>query len=1211
MSDSITRQVLGQKVALGDLYNAYKDVVIADRNIFDSGLSEDQISVEEETVKTFTTALTDSKHDKFAALGVSAETGASVAAGTCVPRGASAFISNVSGSNKIQQVSAICTIKTKMQTLTLDDPDELKDLVNLQNLESESDNATHVVVGVQQGARLAVTLQSKKVSTNNTAQELQRLVSGIERGFTAEETDDDDVSPDADLTALAASYDVKANVDFTIKGIKTATYADMCKYAAKFASSNDKANMPLLLQLMPVKEFVDLVQLQDDVSFKLASFEAVEEKSLAQIVEIVDKVGAAKKTRNDLEADFKAHTDCVPKSQMDKLFTGASLKTYEEGCTTEIKNALVKARGGIKSTLRKILDVYVSGGKATSNLNANLKPWADKIAVLAEATAAGARVVPIQSLTANPQTPAEAGQTRSDLLTGDVYVLYVSADATAHSAWNDNKRKAFDILSNEQAVKMVIVDLDMEDAAAASKVAAPCIQLRRNGKTAIENIVADGRELEEKCLIRCSKTSQPVQGSKTSVVLEKRLPVVMACPHENCSKTSNSSNTWMCPGCKEQITFGFVKDEEHCSFYCTCGSYDIGLAEFRCNDKVAHGTEFVPFPTAAGEDAAAARSRFCDQLVQMKPFEQYNILIMGATGAGKSTFINAFINYLLYDTLQDALNAEQLTFAIPGSFSVPDPKIADRKIEVQWGSENPTESMSGQGQSATQSCVIYAININGKLLRLVDTPGLGDTRGIDQDYKNVADIMRILESLNTISAILFVIKNNDSRLTTSFDFVLSELMMHLHKDTVKNIMFGFTYGRTSIPPFAVGTVGQPLVQLLTKKKLPIQKLITDQNAFVFDAEGFLYAAAWQQNGIRMENKMDTISDSWRISAEKSRLLINVTMKLPVHDTGETLSLERNRRLVDGMSITMVNMAQAITKTKADLNIRLNEIAKLEAEGKELGKEQLQYPRTSIVDEQLQNPRTVCKGEGCAAMRMDPSTKMETLVFEKSCHDECSINTPEAKFGVSELGACYCFAAEGSDCNVCNHPFTSHCHISYRQNFTTVIISNDDAKGKIKKHDEEKHDAEAWKLKLKADQDQLELEENMVRETMAKFSIYLGANSVTAYNDGVVEHLKYLIETAKTNGEEEQYKKYAAQKTAYEALIKKRQQEISHNKDKVPTNQDIQQLLEKLKQMDIYGKDFIALLDRKDAQVPYQSAVPVKVSKSGGWNRLGKWIGRQW
>jgi septin family protein len=38
-----------------------------------------------------------------------------------------------------------------------------------------------------------------------------------------------------------------------------------------------------------------------------------------------------------------------------------------------------------------------------------------------------------------------------------------------------------------------------------------------------------------------------------------------------------------------------------------------------------------------------------------------NIPLLGATGIGKSTFINTFVNYLTFDTLNNALNGEMQT----------------------------------------------------------------------------------------------------------------------------------------------------------------------------------------------------------------------------------------------------------------------------------------------------------------------------------------------------------------------------------------------------------------------------------------------------------------------------------------------------------------------------------------------------------------------
>lgn len=1224
---NITRQILGQKVEIGDLYNACKDVIIGDSNLFDSERPEDLIDEKNKVEKTFATARSDSKRDRYAALSVSAETGASVAVGLSKPAGASQFLlTSSSPSSQIQQASAICAVQAKIETLDTNS-EALKDAVNLQILENTDNNATHVVVGVTRGARLTVQLQNSGAGdAKDISTDLERLASEVGRCFNTESPGDDDqgeeqnAAPDGELVALSDKYEVKARSDFTLKAYKTTTYEGICKFAAQFPTAIEKATAALSVQLMPIKDFLELVQGEEELSFELAPYKEVDQKVLAQIVEISDKIGVEKKAFADFMTSFKAHKQYLPKDQLDKFAQDKAADNLDDKFRFEVGDALAKARSSSKgaSKLTNMLADYAAEGKKDpSKINSNLKPWATKISFLSEAEEAGIPVSTLAALTAGPKSATNGvngvnGTSKSALLTGDVYALYVSAAATLKN-FEKTKAKAYELLSKDKT-RVVIVDLDTDEEAATFKGVAPCIQLRRDGKGIVSDIVADEEELEKMCLIRCKPTSSPPSSSgDVSVVLENRLPVIMACPYPACSKVGATAlSTWMCPTCKEQVTFGCIETEGHYHMYCNCGSYDSASAEFRCNSKDTHGSAFVSITPAEGETAEAASARFRSQLCQMKPFEQYNILIMGATGAGKSTFINAFVNYLLYDTLEDALDAEQLTYAIPGSFSVPHPTIANKKVEVSWGSENPTEAYSSGGQSATQSCVIYAININGKLLRLVDTPGLGDTRGIDQDYKNVADIMRILESLNTISSILFVVKNNESRLTTSFDFVLSELMMHLHKDTIKNIMFGFSYGRTSIPPFSVGTVGAPLMDLLKRKKLPMQQLITDQNAFVFDAEGFLNVAAWQQEKLRLEKSMAVVSDSWRISAEKARLMINVTMSLPMHDTKDTLSLERNRRLVDGMAKTMTDMSMAMTATLTKLNEKLAEIKKLEADGKALGEEHRQLEIISLVEEKLPYPRTVCKVQGCASSEFDPSTGMMATVFNKSCHEPCGITTPEATFGVRELGECCCFDREGSDCNECHHSFMSHCHISYRQVFKKETITKTDQAVVDKKaqHNKDKSEAERWTAEHESTKVQLQWEQDKVTLTMARFSIYLGANSVTSYNDGVVEHLKYLMENAKKQGHTDLYSTYNDQRVLHEALIKKRKEQIEAKLDSVPTNEDIEQMLADLKKMTVYGNKFKDLLDRQDARVPYQPAIPIKVSKTGSWDRLGRWFGKK-
>ncbi|XP_016376572.1 uncharacterized protein LOC107715042 [Sinocyclocheilus rhinocerous] len=180
--------------------------------------------------------------------------------------------------------------------------------------------------------------------------------------------------------------------------------------------------------------------------------------------------------------------------------------------------------------------------------------------------------------------------------------------------------------------------------------------------------------------------------------------------------------------------------------------------------------------TWQNSDGFCRRSTFGDNITK----ENKTIMMIGATGAGKTTLINSMINYILGVQWKDDF----------------------RFVLIDEGKQK------SQAESQTSEITAYQINYMDGFrvpysLTIVDTPGFGDTRGIAHDQKITKQIQEFFSArggIDRIDAVCFVVQASLARLTHTQKYVFDSILSIFGKDIAQNIIVLVTFADGKSPP---------------------------------------------------------------------------------------------------------------------------------------------------------------------------------------------------------------------------------------------------------------------------------------------------------------------------------------------------------------------------------------------------------------------------
>ena len=429
------------------------------------------------------------------------------------------------------------------------------------------------------------------------------------------------------------------------------------------------------------------------------------------------------------------------------------------------------------------------------------------------------------------------------------------------------------------------------------------------------------------------------------------------------------------------------------------------------------GLEIFKPPTECRNSAKGKQNRFsrCDVIGRSRPVGTPNervLLLVGATGAGKSTLINGIVNYIM---------------------------------EVGWNEDFRFKVISeggGKSQSQSQTNQITAYSFHGSCLpytlTVIDTPGFGDTRGLERDRAIVDQIKELFsigksESIDQIHGIGFVSQASNPRLTPTQKYIFDSVLSIFGKDIASNIFLLLTFADGHDPP---------VLAAIKEAAIPYQKEFTFNNSA-------LYA-----------NQSDSFNEMfWNLGKTNFQLFFTEFEKVEAHSlqlTRETLKERQQLEvIVEGLK-TQIKVG--ITKID-ELRQKQRILRKREADI--LQNEHFTYEQTVTKQRELELPGNVFV--------------TNCLQCHFTCHYPCPISKDNEKYQCKAMDG---GGPDSARCTVCpgNCPWSQHVNASHRFEifYEVETQTSDDLKKNLNEAIEGKIQVENMITSIEAELDMLQV-----------------------------------------------------------------------------------------------------------------------------------------
>ncbi|XP_072228370.1 uncharacterized protein [Leuresthes tenuis] len=236
------------------------------------------------------------------------------------------------------------------------------------------------------------------------------------------------------------------------------------------------------------------------------------------------------------------------------------------------------------------------------------------------------------------------------------------------------------------------------------------------------------------------------------------------------------------------------------------------------------------------------------------------ILLVGETGSGKSALINTFVNFAM----------------------------GVKKGDNEWF-EIVDDTETERSGSVTSKVSVYEIfGLEGKTLpyslTIIDTPGYGDTRGVEFDClitQKLYDLFRSEDGVHEVHAVGLVLKAADNRLSDRLMYIYDSVMSLFGKDVEGKIVALITHSDGMPPKTALKALQDANTKCAkTEKDQPVYFVFNNcLNTPITEETEFGLEQAWMVTTRGMKNFTAFLEKSTPQKLQTTVIVLNERIRL--------------------------------------------------------------------------------------------------------------------------------------------------------------------------------------------------------------------------------------------------------------------------------------------------------------------------------------------